>query len=46
MGHDRTVFPNCKCFAKRVYGDCPDGKYPVLFLTSRDDITVTVAENA
>ena len=45
MGHDRTVFPRCKCFAQRVYDDCPDGKVPVLFLTNRDGITVDTAEN-
>ena len=45
IGHPRTTFPNCKCLAARLRAECPRDKKPVLFLTSRDEIKIDVAEN-
>ena len=44
FGHNRATFPNGKCLAQRVRKECPEGKTPVLILTTRDEITVMFNE--
>ena len=38
IGHPKTMFRNGKDLAERIRDDCPEGKTPLLLLTTRDDV--------